>query len=188
MHDIGGLPVACNRDCGATCALVTRRSEASLVLRSNPLNNPYKRPCARGLKSPLGRNAPDRLLKPLRRIGGRGSDRFQEITWEAALAEIAERLGAVIETSGAQAILNMGGSGACKGALHNTSGLTSRFLNQLGPVTRLEGSYSFQAASFVLPYMFGGALASYDVQTLLDTRFVILWGANISDTRFGNET
>jgi anaerobic dimethyl sulfoxide reductase subunit A len=52
----------------------------------------------------------------------------------------------------------------------------------------MEGSYSFQAANFALPYVYGTGSIGYDAGTLLDTRFVILWGANIADTRFGNES
>ncbi|MCK4513611.1 MAG: molybdopterin-dependent oxidoreductase, partial [Spirochaetaceae bacterium] len=127
------------------------------------------------------------MRKPLLRTGPRGSGEFQEISWDRALDAVAERLSDVMHSHGPEAVMDFGGSGACKGALHNTGRLTSRFLNQLGPVTRMVGNYSFQAASFVLPYAYGTAPTGYDARTLLDTRFVILWGANIADTRFGNE-
>ena len=36
--------------------------------------------------------APDRLLYPLRRVGRKGEGRFERISWDEALDEIAERL------------------------------------------------------------------------------------------------
>ena len=172
MPDIGGLPVVCNRDCGATCALVARQiSTDTYRLSGNPRNHPLKKPCPRGLRSTESRNAPDRLKKPLLRTGPRGSGEFQEISWDKALDAVAERLSDMMHSHGPEAVMNFGGSGACKGALHNTGRLTSRFLNQLGPVTRMVGSYSDQAAAFVLPYAYGTASIGYDARTLLDTRF-----------------
>jgi anaerobic dimethyl sulfoxide reductase subunit A len=122
------------------------------------------------------------------RDGRRGSGKFREVSWDTALAAVTDGLNRILETSGPAAVLDFGGSGACKGALHNTGRLTSRFLRQLGPVTRLDGNYSFQAAAFVLPYAYGSINPGYDARTLMDTRFVLLWGANVADTRFGNET
>jgi anaerobic dimethyl sulfoxide reductase subunit A len=186
----GGTPVACNRDCGATCSVVARRngSTGELRLASNPLNPRWKTPCPRGLRALESQHAPDRLLHPLIRTGRRGSGEFREASWEEALSRVTESLTRIVDQYGAGAIVNGGGSGGCKGAVHHTSRLTSRFLNLLGPVTRMVGNYSFQAAAFVLPYHFGSFSAGWDVQTIRDTRFVILWGANPSVTRFGNET
>ena len=49
--------------------------------------------------------SPDRLLYPLRRAGAKGEGRFERITWDQALDEIAERFRAVIAEHGPQAIL-----------------------------------------------------------------------------------
>ncbi|MDH3678446.1 MAG: molybdopterin-dependent oxidoreductase [Acidimicrobiia bacterium] len=50
-------------------------------------------------------NAADRLLHPLRRTGPKGSGRFDQISWDPALDEIAERFADIIETVGAKGIL-----------------------------------------------------------------------------------
>ena len=52
---------------------------------------------------------PARLTRPLKRVGERGSGRFEEITWAQALDEIAERLGAVRSAHGSEALaIHMG--------------------------------------------------------------------------------
>ena len=50
---------------------------------------------------------PQRLLHPLKRSGPKGSGRFEPVSWEQALDDIAKRLGAIASRSAdsAQAIL-----------------------------------------------------------------------------------
>ena len=45
---------------------------------------------------------PERLLHPLRRAGPKGSGRFAQISWDAALLEIAERFTRIAQRSGAE--------------------------------------------------------------------------------------
>ena len=82
----------------------------------------------------------------------------------------------------------MGGSGSCRGALHNTHTLTQRFLSLFGGCTETFGNYSAAAEMYVTPFIFGTGQASLDPGTLKFSNLIILWGANISDTRFGCET
>ena len=53
---------------------------------------------------------PYRLTTPLKRVGPRGSDRFEEISWAQALAEIASKLAAVRERYGSEALAIQSGS------------------------------------------------------------------------------
>ena len=55
-------------------------------------------------------NNPKRLTTPLKRVGKRGSDRFQPISWEQALSEIAGKLTAVRERYGSEALAIQSGS------------------------------------------------------------------------------
>lgn len=50
------------------------------------------------------RNHPERLLYPLKRIGPRGSGRFERISWDEALETIAERLRDIRARHGAPAV------------------------------------------------------------------------------------
>ena len=55
-------------------------------------------------------NNPHRLVTPLKRVGSRGSDRFEEIGWDQALDEIAARLREVRELDGSEALAIQSGS------------------------------------------------------------------------------
>lgn len=48
---------------------------------------------------------PDRLTTPLRRTGTKGDGTFEPITWDEALNEIAGRFSTLIDTVGAESIL-----------------------------------------------------------------------------------
>jgi anaerobic dimethyl sulfoxide reductase subunit A len=72
--------------------------------------------------------------------------------------------------------------------LHNTYRLTARFLNMLGGYTETTGNYSTAAASFATPFVLGTSSAGIDAGTLQFSNLIILWGANIADTRMGCET
>src|SRR6478672_3233342 len=49
-------------------------------------------------------NSPHRLLHPLKRIGVRGEGKFERVSWEQALDELAERLIRVRDEHGAEAL------------------------------------------------------------------------------------
>ncbi len=74
-----------------------------------------------------------------------------------------------------------------RGALHNTEHLTKRFFSMLGGYTATYNYYSADAEKYVRPYVFGVADVGLDPATLAFSRLIILWGANIVDTRFGCE-
>ena len=144
--------------------------------------------CPRGFLFHEAVYHPQRITHPLIRTGERGSGEFRRASWDEALDLVARRLARIRDTRGPEAIMRIGGSGACRGALHNTATVPMRFFGLFGGYTDTVGSYSSQATSFVKPYMYGTKYVGSDVRTLLDSRMVILWGFNAADTRFGPET
>jgi thiosulfate reductase / polysulfide reductase chain A len=67
-------------------------------------------PLSRGRICPRGAGGtgllydPDRLKRPMVRVGGRGGDRFQEVSWDAALDEVAEGFERIRRRHGAEAL------------------------------------------------------------------------------------
>jgi anaerobic dimethyl sulfoxide reductase subunit A len=143
--------------------------------------------CSRGFQAARAAYAPDRLLKPLVRTGPRGSGEFKAVSWPEALDRVAEKLIEIKNKYGSESLILLGGSGACRGALHNTGLLAKRFLNLFGGYTQVYGNYSSAAVNFVTPYVFGTPYAGIDPGTLQHARLILLWGANIAVTRFGSE-
>jgi anaerobic dimethyl sulfoxide reductase subunit A len=143
--------------------------------------------CVRGYQMRRVVYSKDRLTRPLLREGTRGSGQFREVTWKEALDFVARALSETREKHGEGSILPLGGSGGCAGAVHNTHLLKGRFFGLLGGCTQASGDYSEHAVEFVKPYLFGTAWTGLDPGTLQFSRLILLWGANIFDTRFGCE-
>ena len=180
------VPVSCNKDCGAGCPLIAHVENGRLArITNNPAGTPYMTGCVRGFQMPKVVYAPDRLTRPLWRTGPRGSGRFEELAWDEALDRIAGRLSVINAEHGPESVIQLGGSGSCRGALHNTGRLTSRFLGLFGGYTGLYAGYSSAATSFATPYVTGTSNVGLDPGTLQHSAMIILWGANISDLRFG---
>ena len=104
-----GICAACPAGCGLHVrvmeadAEVTRKGQAGLVrmnvakkLEGNPAY-PINRGglCPRGQASIQVTYHPDRIGTPLKRVGPRGSDRFEPVSWDAATTELVARLDAL---------------------------------------------------------------------------------------------
>jgi choline dehydrogenase-like flavoprotein len=85
--------------------------------------------------APKGFAHPDRLLYPLKRVGERGSGKFERVSWDEANADIGARLKTVIDAHGPEAL-------AVSTSDWNTStenGATRRFMNLLGSPNYISG-------------------------------------------------
>ena len=87
------VPSVCPHDCTSTCALEVERIDARTIGR---VRGSHRNTYTRGvICEKVGRYAervhhPDRLLHPLRRVGPKGSGRFERIGWDEALDTVAE--------------------------------------------------------------------------------------------------
>src|SRR5687767_12403139 len=88
---------ACPHDCPDTCSLLTTvRDGVALKVQGNPDHGPTAGVLCNKVSHYTERTYhPERLLQPLRRSGPKGSGRFEPVGWDAALDEIAARLGAI---------------------------------------------------------------------------------------------
>ena len=97
----------CPFDCPDTCGLLVQVEEGRAVgVQGDPLH-PFTRGslCPKMLHYERSVHSPLRLTTPLKRSGPKGSGEFTPISWDEAIATIAERWRAIIAEHGAQAIL-----------------------------------------------------------------------------------
>jgi anaerobic dimethyl sulfoxide reductase subunit A len=183
-------PFFCGKDCGGNACPLLATVENGRVTRvvNNPAGGRYIKGCARGFSLPLEQNAPDRIGAPLIRTGPRGSGSFREATWEEALRLTADRLAEIRAKHGPSAVMRRASAGVL-GALHGTPSLLTRFINLFGGSTELTGNYSIGAAQFILPYVLGDEwkVSGFDAANMQYSEMIILWGANVLETRQGTE-
>ncbi|MFQ9701556.1 MAG: molybdopterin-dependent oxidoreductase [Enterocloster clostridioformis] len=74
-------------------------------------------------------HSPERILIPMKRVGAKGEGRFEPMTWDDAVKEIAGRWSRILEEDGADAILPMYYSGVMS-VLQRKCG--DAFFNRMG--------------------------------------------------------
>ena len=116
----------CSTCCGAIATLVNGRVTEIAPNTAHPGSAGMF--CVKGFRGMTGiTEAPGRLLHPMRRVGPRGGGQWQEISWDAALDEMADRLAAVRATHGPLSI-----AGATSGGYFSRSVIHALLLRSLG--------------------------------------------------------
>ena len=101
--------ILCSINCGIELQLddaTSKRIERVRGDRSHPVSQGYT--CNKPLKLDFYQNAADRLRAPMRR---RADGTFEEIDWDTAIGEIAQKFAAIKERHGGETILYYGGGG-----------------------------------------------------------------------------
>ena len=135
--------------------------------------------CARGQSGFMMTYDPDRLPFPLKRVGERGSGRFERISWDQALDEIADRMTQIKDQYGPEAMLFS--------STHNLSQpLFENLLNAFGsPNYGTQRSLCFNAmvAAHLMTFGIEEPDRHYD-----GIKYIILTGRNLMEAISTNET
>ncbi|MEE8188772.1 MAG: molybdopterin oxidoreductase family protein [Kiloniellales bacterium] len=174
---------ACPHDCPSTCALeVERLSDTQIGRLRGAKENDYTAGviCAKVARYAERVHHPDRLTRPLRRVGekGAGLSAFEEITWDAALDEVAEALLKAEQRHGAEAVWPYYYAG--------TMGLVQRDgINRLRHAKRYSGMHATICVTLAWNgFMAGtGALRGVDPREMAASDLVVIWGTNAVHTQ-----
>lgn len=169
---------ACPLDCPDACSwVVTVRDGKAVSMRGNP-DHPFTRGalCVKVNRWLEQAEAPDRILHPLRRVGSKGEGRFEQISWDEALDEIATRLRGVIDEHGGEAIWPYWGTGTL-GYLQGLEGFAGRrFFNILG-ASHHDPTICAIAGNRGQKYTMGNP-GGMDPEDFAHAKLIILWGTN----------
>ncbi len=172
---------SCPHDCPDTCALETLVDEHGKAVRvrgraDHPVTQGWL--CAKVNRYLERVYHPERLLYPLKRVGPKGSGKFERVSWEEAIAEIARNWAAIVAQHGAHCILPYsyaGTLGLIQGEVADT-----RFWNRLG-ACQLERTICGSAAEEAVTLTLGGRLAS-SPEALPQSKLILIWGSNPAST------
>ena len=171
---------ACAHDCPDTCAmLVTVVDGRATGVRGDP-THPFTRGglCVKVNNYEEKVYSSDRLLFPMRRTGPKGSGEFSRITWDEALDEIASRFRTTIAEHGPESIMPVSYLGT-QGILNGLN-VGDPFFNALG-ATITERTYCDSGACTAYT-MTIGATAGVDPESLVHSRYIIIWACNMIST------
>jgi anaerobic selenocysteine-containing dehydrogenase len=117
-------------ECSTCCGALATVRDGRVVDFGPNHEHPYSKGafCIKGIRGAPGITYGDnRLLHPLRRTGERGEGKWARISWDEALDEMAERLAAVRQAWGPEAIV-----GATSGAYFSRSVILALTLRSIG--------------------------------------------------------
>jgi anaerobic selenocysteine-containing dehydrogenase len=168
---------ACPHDCPDTCAMLVQVEGGRAVAVAGDPAHPFTRGslCTKVANYHDRTHSPDRVKTPLRRVGKKGDGRFEQISWDDALDEIASRFRALAESDeGAQTIMPYSYCGTM--GLVQSESMDRRFFNRLG-ASLLERTICASAGTEGMLTTLG-AKNGTDPERFTDARLIILWGTN----------
>ena len=182
----------CNVNCGGNCVFQWHSQDGKIVYMESDNTGDVDlqaRACLRGRSMRRWINSPDRLTKPMKRVGKRGEGKFEEISWDEAIDTIASELKRVIDTYGNEAIYVNYATG-----MYSTTGKQPglRLLGLLGGYINQAYDYSTHMLQVALPFMYGSKCSPYDnvhassfSEAERASDLVVMFGNSPAETRMG---
>jgi anaerobic selenocysteine-containing dehydrogenase len=177
----GFVKSACPHDCPSACALEVERLSAHRIGRvrgARYFDYTDGAVCAKVARYRERVHHPDRLTRPLRRVGEKGAGEFAPITWDDALDEIAEAFERVRAEHGSESIWPYHSGG--------TMGIVQRWgLDRLRHVMRYSGQETTICVGASEPgWRAGiGKLTGTDPREMGESDLIVVWGGNPVSTQ-----
>lgn len=173
--------------CHGGCGVLAHIQDGKLVKIEGDPEHPWNqgRLCARCLAMTQYVGHPDRLTRPLKRVGERGEGKWQEISWDEAFDLIEKRLGKIREESGPESVVFSMGTGRDIGpwicmlayaygspnVMFALSGVAC-YSPRIAAVDTIQGDYCVIDAAQWLP-------RRYDDPKYEVPECIVVWGYNI---------
>jgi molybdopterin-containing oxidoreductase family molybdopterin binding subunit len=152
----------------------------------------HPRICARGLSQISNTYSPDRVKYPYRRIGPRGSGKWERISWDEATTMIADNFAAVQRKYGKKAVWVAPYTGSLA-LIEGVVGAGFRFASVIGASAGdSEGDNEGDSATpcgwnYVLvdpenPSNGGGFFTGHESVDFLSAKAIVFWANNVAET------
>jgi anaerobic selenocysteine-containing dehydrogenase len=181
VQSLETIRTTCPRDCYDACGMIIVKREDKIVRVKGDPEHFISRGSLCG-KCSLAYNSVwldpnQRLTQPLRRMGKKGEGQFVSISWNDAIAAIADKLQPILATSASSTILQTHYRG--------TNSLIAgsfplRFFNRIGATEVDPSTICDKAGHAALNLTFGDSEYGFDPRTAKDATCILIWGANPS--------
>ncbi|HBG05125.1 MAG: formate dehydrogenase [Geobacteraceae bacterium GWC2_58_44] len=169
----------CPFDCPDTCGMLVQVDQGKAIGVQGDPQHPFSRGtlCPKMLHYEKSVHSPLRLSTPLLRTGPKGAGEFAPISWDQAIATIAERWREIIAKYGAQAILPYSYAGTM-GVIQRNAG--HPFFHRLG-ASRLDRTICSPAKGAGWQAVMGQTATPHP-DSAGKSDLLILWGINAAAT------
>ena len=182
-RELRTVKAVCPHDCPDTCGLVVTVDDETG--RAVDLRGDRDHPFTRGFLCQKVANYldrvyhPGRLPHPMRRIGRKGEGRFERISWDEAVSEIAAKLREIATSDhGPQAVLPYSYAGTMGKLMYGS--LDRRFFHRYG-ASLLDRTICATAGAAGCDVTLG-TRAMIDPEAAVNCRFIVNWGSNTAVT------
>ncbi len=166
--------------CPAQCPMLIEVVDGKIGRVAPDKNNGLGqgRLCFKGPKAAEYNNHPLRLNYPQKRVGARGENRWQRISWDQALDEIAAKLAKLREAEGPEMLATFGGTHQGPGEAANF-----KFCSSFGTPNFMIQGRNCGVGEFVT----GVAMHGWDTKIAMPiqgvTGCVVMWGMSMQSSR-----
>ena len=169
MHSV------CPHDCPSCCSLEVTVADGRIAEVSGTADHPFTQGiiCGKVREYAERVHSPLRVLTPLRRVGAKGEGRFERVSWDDALAEIARRWREIMARHGGEAILPFSYAGSM-GQVQFFAGhplFHALGASRLDRTICVTTAYSGWRATL-------GEVTGNDSEQMVGADLVVLWGVN----------
>ncbi|MDO5048752.1 MAG: molybdopterin-dependent oxidoreductase [Actinomycetaceae bacterium] len=186
---------ACTVNCGSRCPLKLQVKDGQIFrvlpesTGDDEIGTQQIRACVRGRSIRHRIYNPDRLKTPLKRKEGtmRGDGEWEEISWEQALDEIADKMKELLDKYGNESIYLNYGTGTLGATVARSwppaQTPFARLMNLLGGYLNHYADYSTAQITAAYPYHYGGWVASNSLEDAKNAKLQVMFGNNPLETR-----
>ena len=173
------IKTTCPRDCYDGCGIVVHKRNGHIIKVKGNREHPSTRgplcpKCAVSYNGVwLDENA--RLLYPLKRSGKKGSGKFERVSWNDALTEIAGKFSEINRRYGSDRIYHTHYTGTCSVIAGQ---FPKRFFDYIGATEVNPDTICNAAGHTALRYVFGDSVSGFDPRTSKHSKCILIWGAN----------
>ncbi|MDZ4849643.1 MAG: molybdopterin-dependent oxidoreductase [Pirellulaceae bacterium] len=170
------LSSVCALDCPDACLLKITVEDGRVVKFQGDDQHPYTQgfACVKTVHYPERQERADRLLTPLRRVGPKGSGKFEPISWDDALDQIADRLRSILQSDGPQSVLPY----CYSGTLGQVEGAHALALFRGLGALELDQTICATTGSEGWERNYGPNKLGPDPEDVIHSRCILLWGIN----------
>jgi len=174
--------VVCSQNCWQTCRLEAHVRDGKLVKTAmNPFPEPrYNRICLRGLSHAQWIYSPARLKYPMKRSGPRGSGRWQRITWEEAVGQIASSMESIRQRYGAAAFDIFTGTGSYASVAGYASSAFARAFGATNSSIAVDEAETLGGFQVGLGSSWLGGNEPLD---MANADLLVMWGNNLTEAQ-----
>ncbi|MFN3739242.1 MAG: formate dehydrogenase subunit alpha [Thermodesulfovibrionales bacterium] len=167
--------------CGCGCGIYLHVVDGMITGVSPQRNHPVNKGslCVKGWNCHEFIQHPERLRRPLVRTGPKGNYNFREVSWDAALGIVAERLNAIKRSSGPDSI----GFFASAKCTNEENYLLMKFARAVIGTNNIDHCARLCHASTVsgLKDAFGSGAMTNSINEIKDARLIFIIGSNTTE-------